>query len=728
MRCAKGYPFPQKVTRDSTHECDEWCPKKDGGICRLSDRHEYSRPCREDGRISLYHPITFSAYPTHENFQVVTKASFAAYLVKYVAKVEPAGKVSNPLDTVEKSQLPRDGPEQSGLQSVNQKQLPYIWARKIAMSEATLILSGQPLCLKSRDYMWLDTRLPHLRRVVVARPDQRAPGKGQGGVVDGMIEKYCKRPQGVQRAANMPDFEGAEIDFDSILYNDFWSEWEMTPAGSSRPPPRHLPHYFNKDGAAYWRRSTSTRILGYGCYRPDREPVEQFYYHHLILSRPFWSLLDFVSEDNDEGTYERQCHLEEVFGDDATRTTNILAAVDKDLCRAKVGNDRRAATIQEVEDLLSIRCFEQGQSQPDNDCMDGEALNPATEKQVAEWLGEDPQVLAGATAPPDFEDLAPSQREFAAVVLGSEPGLYYLSGRAGFGKSHVARFLVDAFRSMGQRVAVTGTTATAAGNIGGVTLHRFLQLSKGFESGLNPSNPLWPALQEITVLVIDEISMATAQLRAATDHVLRRAALPHKRRAPFGGRTVIAIGDLCQLPPVPPRLFGVVYNNCAMYVLGLWAKFRMHELREHFRQQDDPKFQACVDELHDGVDDGIAWDVLLSRVVGLVGNENLEHTTRDSLVNSAQATPCIAPYKRSCPDQDDMVPQCHEINEDHLRALGDEGQEARILHAQAFVKQNGAKLKRDRGRHPIVLEYADLPDTLVLHEGLKVRFSVGSNT
>ena len=184
--------------------------------------------------------MTFGAYPTHENIQVVTKASFATYLVKYAAKVESAGKVSNPLDTMEKSQLPRDGAGQRGLQSVNQKQLPYIWARKIAMSEATLILSGQPLCLKSRDYIWLDTRLPPLRRAVVQRPDQGAPERGQGAVVDDMIEKYCKRPQGVQRAANMPDYDGAEVDFDSIIYSDFWTEWEMIHSGSSSPLPRPL--------------------------------------------------------------------------------------------------------------------------------------------------------------------------------------------------------------------------------------------------------------------------------------------------------------------------------------------------------------------------------------------------------------------------------------------------------------------------------------------------------
>ena len=43
------------------------------------------------------------------------------------------------------------------------------------------------------------------------------------------------------------------------------------------------------------------------------------------------------------------------------------------------------------------------------------------------------------------------------------------------------------------------------------------------------------------------------------------------------------------------------------------------------------------------------------------------------------------------------------------------------MHAQAFVKLNGAKLKRDKGRQKIVMEYADLPEVLVLRRGLKVR-------
>ena len=348
MRCAKGYPFPQKTTRDSTHECDKWCPKKTAGLrCRLADRQEYTRLRREDDRVSPYHPFTFAAYPSHENVQEVTKESFAAYLVKYAAKVEPTGKVSNPLDSVKESQLPRDGPRQGGLQSVHHRQLPYILGRKIAMSEAALILSGQPLCLKSRVYMFLDTRLPHLRRVILSR--EGAAGNGQSGVVDGMIEKYCKRPSGVRPAENMPNSLHAIIDFDSLKYDDFWLEWEVLPADGSRSPPRTLPYYLNQEGTTYWRKTGGERILGYSSYRPDRQPTEQFYYHLLILSRPFRRLKEFVTESNEEGTYERQCQLEEVFGDEDRTTQGILAALENDLLKRKVSFYCKCSSASVIE-------------------------------------------------------------------------------------------------------------------------------------------------------------------------------------------------------------------------------------------------------------------------------------------------------------------------------------------------------------------------------------------
>ena len=329
MRCAKGFPFPQKLSADSTHECNDWCPSKDGnGRCRLADRHEYSRLKHEDYRVSPYHLITLLACPKHENVQVVTAESFAAYLVKYAAKVEPVGKVGNPLDDLPESQLPRAGPAQSGLQSVSQKQLPYIHGRSIAMSEAVIILAGQSMCLKSREYKHLDTALPHLRRMVVRR------GGGQGGVMDGMIEKYQNRPVG---DCVEPDNDiGEDQDFDIMGYVEFWEHWNMGKDAKVK-----LPNYINEVGTNYWRKRDGARILGHSCYRPDRQPFEQFYYHHLITSKPFRNINDLFTEENVEGTYERQCEIDEIFGDPLDRPKylqGVLRALDKDLKRGKVSS------------------------------------------------------------------------------------------------------------------------------------------------------------------------------------------------------------------------------------------------------------------------------------------------------------------------------------------------------------------------------------------------------
>ena len=65
--------------------------------------------------------------------------------------------------------------------------------------------------------------------------------------------------------------------------------------------------------------------------------------------------------------------------------------------------------------------------------------------------------------------------------------------------------------------------------------------------------------------------------------------------------------------------------------------------------------------------------------------------------------------------------QLQRAFEDHLVAVGASSEETRTLHAQAFVKLNGAKLQRDKRRQKIAMEYADLPEVLVLPRGLKVR-------
>ena len=123
----------------------------------------------------------------------------------------------------------------------------------------------------------------------------RNPGNGQGCVVDGMIEKYCKRPKGVQRAYKMPENVDAEVDFDAIKCEFFWLEWNIVSSVGNKAPSSTRPYYLNEHNTACWRRSNGVRILGFGF--TTRTGNLQFYYHHLIHRRPFLNLDEYLRGD-----------------------------------------------------------------------------------------------------------------------------------------------------------------------------------------------------------------------------------------------------------------------------------------------------------------------------------------------------------------------------------------------------------------------------------------------
>lgn len=133
---------------------------------------------------------------------------------------------------------------------------------------------------------------------------------------------------------------------------------------------------------------------------------------------------------------------------------------------------------------------------------------------------------------------------------------FFLTGKAGTGKT---TFLRNLRENIQKQIAVVAPTGVAAINAGGVTIHSFFQL---------PFTPFVPTpegrrnlirklrlmrrkrkvLQELELLVIDEISMVRADVLDEVDTVLRHFRYRHNE--PFGGVQVIFIGDLYQLAPV----------------------------------------------------------------------------------------------------------------------------------------------------------------------------------
>ncbi|CAG7606673.1 ATP-dependent RecD-like DNA helicase [Leucobacter soli] len=180
----------------------------------------------------------------------------------------------------------------------------------------------------------------------------------------------------------------------------------------------------------------------------------------------------------------------------------------------------------------------------------------------------------------------------------------FVTGRAGTGKSTILGHL--SFNTS-KIIAVCAPTGVAALNVGGQTIHSLLRLPTGIiaDHDLDQPAELKKLLAAIDTLVIDEISMVSADLMDAIDRSLRLAR--GKRHDPFGGAQIIMFGDPYQLPPVPPRdpheraYFHDTYRSLWFFDAKVWLDTPMTtiELTEVHRQRDD-RFKQILGAVRHG--------------------------------------------------------------------------------------------------------------------------------
>ena len=122
------------------------------------------------------------------------------------------------------------------------------------------------------------------------------------------------------------------------------------------------------------------------------------------------------------------------------------------------------------------------------------------------------------------------------------------------GKSFLLKFIIqelhDRFRP--NQVGITASTGVAAARIGGQTIHSFTGVGLAKESAQELysrlSNHSRTAWHNVTVLIVDEISMLDADLIDKLDYIGRK--IKKQESLPFGGIQLIFCGDFYQLPPV----------------------------------------------------------------------------------------------------------------------------------------------------------------------------------
>jgi len=185
---------------------------------------------------------------------------------------------------------------------------------------------------------------------------------------------------------------------------------------------------------------------------------------------------------------------------------------------------------------------------------------------------------------------------------------FYITGKAGTGKSTFIQYFARRTR---KKLLMCAFTGIAAINVGGQTIHSFFRF---------PLKPLMPEddeitkfdtwskkyklIQEIDTIIIDEVSMLRADIVEAIDYSLRiNGGDPNKV---FGGKQIIFVGDIFQLPPVANladslenMLFTEEYKSHYFFDSIAYKKLNptYFEFKISYRQGSDFEFVKLLDKI-----------------------------------------------------------------------------------------------------------------------------------
>ena len=198
------------------------------------------------------------------------------------------------------------------------------------------------------------------------------------------------------------------------------------------------------------------------------------------------------------------------------------------------------------------------------------------------------------------------QQQQAYDLIEKTNTSFFLTGRAGTGKT---TFLRRVQKEIDKNFIILAPTGIAAINAGGETIHSFFGfplhvLGPGTKTEANKEKI--SMMMHVDTIIIDEVSMVRCDLVDAIDYNLRRF---NHTTLPFGGKQIVFVGDMFQLPPVV-RAGEDAEMMKSMYGEGLPYFFKADVFRrltlptiefQKVYRQDDKNFLAVLNHIRSGV-------------------------------------------------------------------------------------------------------------------------------
>ena len=196
------------------------------------------------------------------------------------------------------------------------------------------------------------------------------------------------------------------------------------------------------------------------------------------------------------------------------------------------------------------------------------------------------------------------QQMLAYELIANTNSSFFLTGRAGTGKT---TFLKKIQELVAHKQFITlAPTGVAAILAGGDTIHSFFGLplevcTPETYGNINKAKIL--TLLHVDTIIIDEVSMVRCDIVDAIDHTLRKAL---RTTLPFGGKQIVFVGDMFQLPPVVKQgaerdLLHDIYktNEFFFYKANAIKRIRLPkiEFKKVYRQDSDAQFLQILENI-----------------------------------------------------------------------------------------------------------------------------------
>ena len=194
-----------------------------------------------------------------------------------------------------------------------------------------------------------------------------------------------------------------------------------------------------------------------------------------------------------------------------------------------------------------------------------------------------------------------------------KPIYLFVTGGAGAGKSHLIKTIyhtaTKTFRHAPMNpelptVLLMAPTGVAAINIEGTTINTALSIPKETGDILPAMSDqkktlMRMSLSELKLIIIDEISMV-ANTTLLHIHQRLKEIFGTNNSQLFAGISIIAVGDMYQLPPIRKKPVFENYKNEVYNLYHPWHLFTMIELIEIMRQKDDQPFAELLNRFRTG--------------------------------------------------------------------------------------------------------------------------------